>query len=478
MVICTGFTRSRKVKLAISWYFFCEGAAIGNWAALLPTVKDEQNITNGELGLVLISAVGGAIFSVPIVSYLCNRYGSGVGLFIGGIILMPLFPLVGVRHNLAVFVLGVFALGFALGWADICMNNQAVVCEKMIRTPTLGLFHAVYAMGGLSGALIGGVLLEKDISVFEEVVIFCLLMIVPQIFFSCWLFTHQEEKLINQTALLNERTRSSDLHSVYSDNKTLSKSGGSQNIAPELVSILDASDGASVASSQRDWQEYSEPSAADYSGLYLLCALCFLGYLGEGSVSDWSTIYFDDTLHTSPLTSTFGYVGFAFAVALARLCSDRIVLSIGRANLLKFAGLVAALGLALSAGAAFVHEEFGRAAGMSMGIAGFACAGAGIGVVAPSVISLAGDLQGIDSSDAIGLVSSLGYVGVMVGPPLFGGIAALAHGLEWSFIADAALMLSVCILACYIRPSPSRASRASSNVMKQPLLQHEESVIQ
>eukprot|EP01031_Cornospumella_fuschlensis_P030842 gene30842-37267_t len=138
MLAVSGFTRSRKVKLAIGWYFFAEGAILGTWAAMLPQVKDDQDLSNASLGLVLIAAVGGALASIPFSSYIAGRFGSGLSLLFGGLLMLPLFPLVAFKHNLPIFILGVFLLGFALGWADIAMNNQAVLSEKMTRLPTHG----------------------------------------------------------------------------------------------------------------------------------------------------------------------------------------------------------------------------------------------------------------------------------------------------------------------------------------------------
>lgn len=475
-MICTGFTRSRKVKLAIAWYFFSEGATIGNWAALLPTVKEEQDLSNGTLGLVLIASVVGAILSLPFVSYVTSRFGSGFALFMGGLLLFPLNPIIGIKHNLPAFVLGVFALGFALGWMDICMNNQAVLCEKMIRLPTLGFFHGIYAVGGLCGALLGGALLETtDMTVFAEVLCFYTLIVLPQLCFSCWLLSAQEERLINQTAALltagHRRSSADD-----------GKSAHHHLIVPELASILSSSvDGSSHPSQQTDWADFAEDSfgsAADTSALAVLCALCFLAYMGEGSVGDWSTIYLSETLHTSPLTSTLGYVAFALAVAVARFSSDALVLRFGRRALLYAAGAVAGLGLCCAAGSAWLHGLYGRDEALAGAIAGFALAGAGLGVVAPSVISLAGDVRGMEAADAIGLVSSLGYVGVMVGPPLLGGLAALCGGLEWSFFVDAACMLSITLLACWVREGSGGYDELRDSDMS-PLHQHHaDSIIQ
>jgi MFS family permease len=388
--------------------------------------------------------------------------------------MLPLFPLVGIQNNLPVFIVGVFLLGFAFGWGDICMNNQAVLCEKMTRVPTLGLFHAVYAIGGLSGALIGGALLEQNISVFREVIFFCILMVIPEIVFSCWLFSQQEERLIQQIALLSESNNYQHSRNTSSDHKS---QNNSLLITPELANILECSDSMP---SQTDWQDFSEEAfVSDYPALICLCALAFLAYLGEGSVADWSAIYFFELLDVSPLVCTLGYVAFELSVAIARLCSDHIVLILGRRKLLQLAGFVAAAGLGLAASAAWIQSTLGSNMALGIAIVGFSISGAGLGVVSPSVISLAGDIRGIGTTDAIGLVSSVGYVGIMAGPPLLGGISALCQGLQFAFFVDAGLMLGISILALLLVQhfGPQKLLRTSQEQLHQPLLHPENAAL-
>jgi predicted MFS family arabinose efflux permease len=78
------------------------------------------------------------------------------------------------------------------------MNSQAVLCEKLNRTPTLGLFHGLYAIGALIGAVVCGTMIDLGLSVLEEIVIFSCAMILPSVVFSCWLFSAQEEQLITR----------------------------------------------------------------------------------------------------------------------------------------------------------------------------------------------------------------------------------------------------------------------------------------
>jgi MFS family permease len=474
VMLCTGFTRGRKAKISICWYFFTEGCILGNWAGLLPTAKIEQDLSNQVLGAVLVAAIIGAMSALPVVSSVTKRWGSGFSLLWGAILSIFVFPIVGVKHNLPVFVIGVFMMGFGLGWADIAMNTQAVLCEKMTRLPTLGLFHSVYALGGLFGALLSGFLVQRGLTVFGEVLSVVAVLFVPQILFSCWLYTQQEERLYSQSSVqfLSPFQHGYEKVAVHTHENALIGLPTSDTEPDEVLSLSEGlldrlSKGSSVRSSvpssvpssiddhsspQRDWQSFNneEHSAdqIDYFTLMCISALCFLGYFGYGSVGDWSAIYLSEDFDANALESTFGFVGFSLFVALGTYSSDSFVTRFGRRRLLQCSGIVTALGLAVAVAAGNIANH-----NLALGCAilGFSICGMGVSVVSPSVISLAGNsVSGMDPTDAIAFVSSIGYVGIMVGPPLLGGISALLRGLRWSFVVDAVLMLNITVLASLV----------------------------
>ena len=95
--------------ITITTYYI--GCVIGNWAAILPFVKDEQHISNGLLGLILISAIGGALLALPIITYLNDHYGSGLSTIIGSIVMLIFYPIVGINYHLGILITGIFLLG-------------------------------------------------------------------------------------------------------------------------------------------------------------------------------------------------------------------------------------------------------------------------------------------------------------------------------------------------------------------------------
>jgi MFS family permease len=130
--------------------------------------------------------------------------------------------------------------------------------------------------------------------------------------------------------------------------------------------------------------------------------------------------------------------------AIGRYYLDTIVDYIDRTVLLQVAGVLACLGLSLVG----LAPSLPSYCTVPIVILGFGICGAGLSTVAPIIIYYAGtSVRGMPPSQAIATVSSASYLGVLLGPPLFGGLAELLKGLRWSLLLDGALMLSIFFLA-------------------------------
>ena len=81
-------------------------------------------------------------------------------------------------------------------------------------------------------------------------------------------------------------------------------------------------------------------------------------------------------------------------------------------------------------------------------------AGAGLSLASPIVSSAAGRIHGMNAVDALSLVTSFGYSGYFIGPPLFGGLAEMLGSLRWSFLVDAAFILIIAVVAHGVPEDP------------------------
>lgn len=150
--------------------------------------------------------------------------------------------------------------------------------------------------------------------------------------------------------------------------------------------------------------------------LVVLGLLVAASYLVEDAVQSWSALHLERTLGARPSVGGLGPGLFAGAMAvgrfgaqlLARPGSDGIVVGLGGAGLAAGSLLFA---LAPSTGLALV---------------GVTLAGAGVSVLAPTLFSAVGarSAPGRQGAD-LALVTALGYVGFVTGPPLVGLLSSL-----------------------------------------------------
>jgi MFS family permease len=184
-------------------------------------------------------------------------------------------------------------------------------------------------------------------------------------------------------------------------------------------------------------------------GLLLVGAVGAVAFVVEGGMESWSALFLERQLHARPAISGLGPGVFGGSMALGRFFgqaagrfSDRILLGGG--------AVLAAVGCTVAA----------AAPSAPVGLVGFALAGAGISLNAPIVFGFAGRRH--DAGTSVATVTAIGYVGLLVGPPLVGGIAQ-ATSLRVSFAVLAAVAAAVALGATRLRfDEGTAAGRATS----------------
>ncbi|MBA2331870.1 MAG: MFS transporter [Actinobacteria bacterium] len=184
---------------------------------------------------------------------------------------------------------------------------------------------------------------------------------------------------------------------------------------------------------------YGKPS----SGLVALAALAFAGLLAEGAAGDWSGIYLNETLGTGEGAAASAFIGFSLAMTVGRLVGDRVASAWGAVRLTRAAGLLGATGVA----AALLSED------PRIAVAGFACLGAGISTVIPTVFRAAG-AAGSSPGAGIAAVSTVGYGAFLVGPPVIGFLAD-ATSLRFALSLLIGLCAAIVLLAGATAPGAS-----------------------
>jgi MFS family permease len=150
--------------------------------------------------------------------------------------------------------------------------------------------------------------------------------------------------------------------------------------------------------------------------LLLLGALALCGLMAEGSATDWSGVYMQSAMNASQGVAGLAVTVFTGSMALARLVGDRLSLRLGSARLVSGGAALAALGLALALAVQIP----------AVAIVGFGMMGLGLAAVVPTLFRAAGSQPGIPAAVGIAAVSTMGYAGGLIGPPVIGTVANIA----------------------------------------------------
>ena len=170
-------------------------------------------------------------------------------------------------------------------------------------------------------------------------------------------------------------------------------------------------------------------------GLLILGTLAFCILFGERAMADWTGIYLVGRGSTASYAAA-GYAAFSAAMTAGRFSGDALIARFGSAPVLQAGSAIATVGLVIS----LLLGTPGAA------LFGFAAVGAGFSVVVPILYRAAGRVPGMGAGSAIATVSTMGYLGFFVGPPLV-GFAAQAVTLRWALLGIAALSGAVTLFS-------------------------------
>ncbi|GAA1142288.1 MFS transporter [Kribbella jejuensis] len=169
--------------------------------------------------------------------------------------------------------------------------------------------------------------------------------------------------------------------------------------------------------------EATEPAAAEVSEaprekpsaklVWALGGLAFGLMLSEGVANDWAALHFRDILGTSVSTAAYAYGAFAVAMTVGRFLTDRVAAVVGPAAIVRWGAAMAAVGLTLVIVVPWVP----------VALAGWAIFGLGLAGGVPQLFTAAGNLDPRSSGALMARVVGLGYVGLLAGPALIGGLA-------------------------------------------------------
>ena len=173
--------------------------------------------------------------------------------------------------------------------------------------------------------------------------------------------------------------------------------------------------------------------------LFLLGTIAFCGMAAEGSMADWSGLYLIDVVGMPKHLAPIGLAAYMTTMASGRFMIDKATQKWGRRRIIQAGGTL--IGLGLFTAVAFPHFITVIIAFM---ITGFGTAG-----IVPTIYSTAGQKTRIPPSLALTIVSSVSFLGFLLGPPVIGYIASVTN-LRYSYSLIGILGICIIILASRI----------------------------
>lgn len=176
------------------------------------------------------------------------------------------------------------------------------------------------------------------------------------------------------------------------------------------------------------------------SMLVQLGIIGFCSMASEGAMFDWSGVYFQDVVKAPAALTILGYTSFMIMMASGRFVGDRLIQRFGRKKMLQISGILISTGL-------FISVLFPQ---MITATIGFLIVGFGVSSIVPMVYSSAGKNARIPPGMALAAVSSISFLGFLMGPPLIGYIAQISS-LRYSFACIGLLGIAITIMVSRLR---------------------------
>jgi predicted MFS family arabinose efflux permease len=345
-----------KACLATRLMFLIPGITISSWAPMIPFVKENLDLNEAGLGLVLLVFGLGALFTMPLTGWLVHRFGSRTIILSANFFSLMFLPLLTIVPSITSLSIILFLFGASSGAVNVSVNSHAILVESKSPKPLMSGFHCLFSFGGLLGAGLLSILLGFGFELHAIAMAFSLVMFLLLLSQYRYLYPKSEEE-----------------------------------------------------TSSNAKSSFSRPSGK----VMFIALLCFVGFLSEGAVLDWSAVFLQSSYGYEVAMAGIGYAVFSVAMSVGRLFGDKVVEKMGSVAVVQLGGFMAALGYILTVTSTWGYLE----------LVGFVLVGLGGANIVPILFSAAGRQPDTLPSVALTMVTTMGYAGILLGPAIVGFVA-------------------------------------------------------
>ncbi|MER0442320.1 MFS transporter [Emticicia sp. W12TSBA100-4] len=284
---------THRQGLAIGMVFISVGFLFGNWATLIPYIKQKFDLNDAQLGLLLLSFPIGATAMNPFSTFFINRFGMLNTTIIGLILLATTFVCPVGASWLPLTSFSLIIVGMCLSVTNVAMNTCVTSLEHQYGINIMSTCHGMFSAGLMFGSIAASILRGMKI---EPTYQMCVIAII-----------------ITTLVLLLRPT----ILSIHEEKITEEESGQAKFILPKGALLL-----------------------------MILISLCT--NVTEGTMADWTAVYMRDIVQTDDYFIGWGLAGYSMFMSLGRFVGDALIPRFGGNAVLRTGGIIAALGITLA----------------------------------------------------------------------------------------------------------------------------------
>jgi MFS family permease len=278
-----------KRRTALGAMFFFVGLCFASWAARIPDIQAKFELSEGQLGTLLLFLPLGSLLGLPLAGWAVHQYGSRRVIMIGSFAYAITLPLIGLSPSVFLLIPVLILYGLLGNVMNISLNTQALDLEDQMGKSILASFHGLWSTAGFVGAGLGaGMIFINILPEFHFVII---MVISFFIIIAAQRFILKEQKVSEGSGLVIKK--------------------------PDSL-------------------------------LLRIGLIAFLGMMCEGCMFDWSGVYFKKVILVDPSMIALGYVAFMGAMASGRFVTDKIAARFTKVAVIQVSGVLIFVGLALS----------------------------------------------------------------------------------------------------------------------------------
>ena len=378
--------------LAISAYFFCNGAAYASWVPRLPDIKRALLVSDTGLGLTLVGSVVGSLAMSLFFAPVIHRFGSRRTTTTSTIALAGMLPLVALAPSAPLLFAALACFGSFDAFADVSVNSQAMQLQRKRVRSIMTRFHGMWSVGALAGGLVASRAAAAGVSV--------------------------RVQLIATSAVLMTVAASSERGLLPSE------------ADPHYTGEPETPSESEPRRGRPNRRRASLPSRVKM----LFVAAGAAAIVAEIPATEWATLMVGERFPARIASAGLGFIGFACGMVIGRFVGDRVTDSLGPNLTLRTGSVLTAVAFVLACSI----SNFAVVVG-ALGLAGIGCSW-----LNPLVVRRASDVFGGPGGATLCGIGA--RLGILVGTPLMGRLSDLTGRSQALLIVGGGAALATTVL--------------------------------